>query len=185
MKREELLKIFSGASKEQIDQVMALNGADITREQQRAKANLDDLSARLERAGETIRAMEGDAGDAQKLRREIEAYKWAEEKRLAQQRRDAERAELEERLDAVLAGRRFVNERLREPVAADFAAALGDKANRGKTDAAVFEELTRDRGYFANQNPAPENMGAFAPIDGGRSRMTALRAAMDLPLNEG
>ena len=37
MKREELNRIFENATKEQIDQVMALNGADVTREQQRSR----------------------------------------------------------------------------------------------------------------------------------------------------
>ena len=89
-----------------------------------------------------------------------------------------------ERLDAVLAGRKFVCERLREPVADDFAAALKDKRNRGRTDAAIFEEMTRDKGYFVSQNPAPENMGAFAAVDGGKSRTAAMRAAMDLPIGK-
>ena len=182
MKREELNRIFEGASKEQIDQVMALNGADVTREQQRVKAELEDATARLARAGETIRALEASAGDAERLRSEIEAYKWAEMKRAEEARRSAERAELMERMDAVLAGRSFVSERLREPVADDFAAALKDRRNRGRTDAAIFEEMTRDKGYFLSQNPAPENMGGFAAIDSGRSRSDALRAAMDLPI---
>ena len=184
MKREELNRIFEGASKEQIDQVMALNGADITREQQRVRAELEDATARLTRAGETIRALEESAGDAERLRSEIEAYKWAELKRAEEARRTAERAELMERLDAVLAGRKFVCERLREPVADDFAAALKDKRNRGRTDAAICEEMTRDKGYFVSQNPAPENMGAFAAVDGGKSRTAAMRAAMDLPIGK-
>ena len=75
MKREELNRIFENATKEQIDQVMALNGADVTREQQRSRAELEELTARLNRAGETIRALEESAGDADKLRSEIEAYK--------------------------------------------------------------------------------------------------------------
>ena len=182
MKREELNRIFENATKEQIDQVMALNGADVTREQQRARAELEELTARLNRAGETIRALEESAVDADRLRSEIEAYKWAELKRAEEERSKAERAELMERLDAVLAGRKFVSDRLREPVADDFAAALRDKRNRGRTDAAIFEEMTRDKGYFVSQNPAPENMGAFAAIDSGRSRTAAMRAAMDLPL---
>ena len=184
MKREELNRIFENATKEQIDQVMALNGADVTREQQRSRAELEELTARLNRAGETIRALEESAGDADKLRSEIEAYKWAELKRAEEERSKAERAELMERLDAVLAGRKFVSDRLREPVADDFAAALRDKRNRGRTDAAIFEEMTRDKGYFVSQNPAPENMGAFAAIDSGRSRTAAMRAAMDLPLGK-
>ena len=182
MKREELNRIFEGASKEQIDQVMALNGADVTREQQRTRAELEDVTARLNQASETIRALEASAGDADKLRSELEAYKWAELKRAEEVRKAAERTELMERMEAVLAGRKFVSERLREPVADDFAAALRDKRNRGRTDAAIFEEMTRDKGYFVSQNPAPENMGAFAAIDSGRSRTTALRAAMDLPI---
>ena len=33
---------------------------------------------------------------------------------------------------------------------------MADKANRGKADSDVFESITRDQGYFANQNPPPK-----------------------------
>ena len=62
------------------------------------------------------------------------------------------------RMDAVLGDRKFTHDRLRDVVAEDFAAALKDKANLGKSDKDIFDALTKDQGYFANQNPAGINM---------------------------
>ena len=42
---------------------------------------------------------------------------------------------------------------VREGVMRDFGAALKDKANVGKGDKEIFEALTKDKGYFASQNP--------------------------------
>lgn len=185
MNRDDIVKIFENAEPEQIRQILALAEAEVKRAQadsaSQLQTELKEVRARLLRAQETIRALEAGAGDVDKLRSEIEAYKWNEARRLEKERAAAARAELMERLDAVLAGRSFVHERMRELIAADFERALADKENRGKTDAAIFEALTRGRGYFASQNPAPADMGAFGAIDGGRSRLSALRAAMDLP----
>ena len=54
MKREEIRKIFTGATREQIDQVMALNGADISRALVRRKG---ESTAHRQRTAETIRML--------------------------------------------------------------------------------------------------------------------------------
>ena len=176
MKREEIRKIFTGATREQIDQVIALNGADISRALVRRKG---ESTAQRQRTAETIRMLEERAAEADNLRGELEKYQREEAQRQAARQRE----ELLARMDAVLNGRSFVSDRLREVVADDFAAALADEANRERSDAEIFDGITRDRDYFASQNPAPP-MAAFAAIDAGRSRMNAMRTAMNLPLGE-
>ncbi len=135
MKREDIARIFEGATKEQIDQIMAINGADVNA----AKSGTDKLK--------------------------IDAYEQAEAQRKADEKAAAEYAELMERLDAALGDRKFIHDRMRDVVAADFADALKDKANRGKSDKEIFDSLTRDQGYFASQNPPPANMAQMGGAD--------------------
>ena len=57
---------------------------------------------------------------------------------------------------------------VREGVMTDFGKALQDKANRGKSDTEIFDTLTKDKGYFASQNP-PANMGGVGNMTTGDS----------------
>ena len=59
--------------------------------------------------------------------------------------------------------RKYLHEMVRAGVMADFGKALQDKANRGKGDKEIFDDLTRDKGYFASQNP-PADMGPVGNI---------------------
>ena len=64
MKREEITAIFPEATKEQLDQIMAINGADI----QHAKAGADDLKTQLEAANGQIAALQVDANEFERLK---------------------------------------------------------------------------------------------------------------------
>lgn len=170
MKREDISRIFEGATEDQMKALLDINSADITNalnkhkgEGEKAKADLDAANAALEEAKATIAKLEASKGDAEKLQAELEAYKAADEKRKEDEKAAAERAELLERLDAVMGGKEFIHERMRDIVAEDFKAALADKANRGKGDAEIFEAITRDQGYFKSQNPPAPNMPKANP----------------------
>ncbi len=172
MRREDISRIFEGATEDQMKALLDINSADITNalnkhkgEGEKAKADLDAANAALEEAKATIARLEASKGDTEKLQAELNAYKEADEKRKADEKAAAERAELLERLDAVLGGKEFIHERMRDIVAEDFKAALADKANRGKGDAEIFEAITRDQGYFKTQNPPAPNMPTPNPVN--------------------
>ena len=61
MKREDITKLFPDATKEQIDQIMNLNGADITK----AKGDLEALKTDLETAKARVRELEQAGNDLQ------------------------------------------------------------------------------------------------------------------------
>lgn len=63
MKREEITAIFPEATKEQLDQIMAINGADI----QHAKGSADDLKTSLAEANAQIEALKIDAEEFKRL----------------------------------------------------------------------------------------------------------------------
>lgn len=156
MKREDIAKIFEGATDEQINKILDINSADIGKAKDasgRVQEELDAANVALAKANDTIKTLEANKDDLEKVQKELDDYKAAEAQRIADEKAAAERAELMERMDAVLGERKFVHDRMRDIVADDFAKALADKANRGKADTEVFEAITRDQGYFASQNP--------------------------------
>ena len=84
-------------------------------------------------------------------------------------------------MDAVMAGRSFVHDKMRDIVAEEFGKAIRDKANLGKADKDIFDAVTKDQGYFKSQNPPAGNMGGAGEITDEAAHMAAMRAAMGLP----
>lgn len=161
MKREDISKQFPDATEEQISTLLDINSKDIGKakgEAAKMQSDLDTANEALKKAQDTIAALEAAKGNTEEIQKKLDEYIAADEKRKEDEQAAAERAELMERMDAVLGDRKFAHDRLRDVVAEDFANALKDKANRGKSDKDVFDALTKDQGYFANQNSAQVNM---------------------------
>lgn len=172
MRKEDINRIFDGATDEQVKALLDINSADITKalgkqksEGEKVQSDLDAANAALAEARATIASLEAAKGDTDKLQKELDEYKAADERRKADEKAAAERAELMERMDAVLGDKQFIHDRMRDIVAEDFKAALADKANRGKGDAEIFEAITRDQGYFKTQNPPAPNMPKPNPVN--------------------
>ena len=171
MKREDISKHFPEATDEQISALLDINSKDIGKakgDTAKIQGDLDAANDALKKAQDTIAALEAAKGNAEEIQKKLDEYIAADEKRKADEKAAAERAELMERMDAVLGDRRFTHDRLRDAVADDFSKALQDKANRSKSDKEIFDELTKDQNYFANQNAPTINMppmGNPSPTD--------------------
>ena len=172
MRKEDINRIFEGATDEQVKALLDINSADITKalgkqksDGEKVQADLDAANAALAEARATIASLEAAKGDADKFKKELDEYKAADEKRKADEKAAAERAELMERMDAVLGDKQFIHDRMRDIVAEDFKAALADRANRGKGDEEIFDSITRDQGYFKTQNPPAPNMPTPNPVN--------------------
>lgn len=150
MKREELKQIAE-LTDEQLDKIMAINGADV----EKVKAKVTALEADLKEAKEA----------ADKINTEFEALKssnaWAEEyktkyealvaeneakaKKAEAERVAREKAEgLDKRFDAVVGEKKFSHDAIRAEYRRRFENALSDKENEGKSDADIFHALTKD-----------------------------------------
>lgn len=160
MRKDDITRILDGITltDAQIKELLDLNSADIGKALNKQKDELTAANDALEKANNTIRDLEKNKGDVDALQKQIDDYKAADEQREADKKAAAERAELMERMSAVLGERKFTHDRLRDVVADDFCKALQDKANRSKSDKEIFDELTKDQNYFANQNAAQVNM---------------------------
>ena len=175
MKREDIARIFDGASEEQVKALLDINSADITKALNRQKDESDKLQTQLDaandalkKANDAINDLKNSAEDAEKLKQRIADYEKADADRQQAEKAAAERAELEERFGAVSGDRQYIHDMVREGVLTDFGKALADKANRGKSDAEIFEAITRDKGFFASQNP-PAGMGPMNNIQQSES----------------
>ena len=163
MKREDITRIMEGVTitDAQIKALLDQNSADIGKALGKQSEELTAANDALAKANNTIRDLEKNKGDVEALQKQIDDYKAADQKRIDDEKAAAERADLLERMDAVMDGRKLLHERMRDLIADDFDAALKDRANRGKSDKDVFDAITLDKGYFASQNPPAQNMGGF------------------------
>ena len=159
MRREDLQAIFEGATEDQLNRAMALNGADITREQNKFKSQLDSANNELSTARQALKELQDSVGDVEGMRKKLKEYEDADKARKEAEEKAAREAELNERFTAVTGQKEFIHDYVRTGVMNDFGKALEDKANRGKSDAEIFESLTKDRDYFKSQNPPMEHMG--------------------------
>lgn len=155
MNKNDIAGILAGIelTDAQVKALLDMNSADITKALNRQKDDLAEVNSALTEARSTIAALEKNKGDVEALQKQIDGYRAADEARQKEAKEAAERAELEGRFNAVSSERKFIHEMVREGVMRDFADALKDKANLGKGDAEIFEALTKDKDYFASQNP--------------------------------
>lgn len=155
MNRTDITGILTGIelTDAQIKALLDVNSADITKALNKQKDDMAATEKALTDARATITELEKNKGDVTELQKQIDAYKEADAQRQKAAKEAEERAELESRFAAVSGERKFIHDMVREGVMRDFDAALKDKANRGKGDKEIFETLTKDKDYFASQNP--------------------------------
>ena len=126
-------------------------------------------------------ALEAARSELEMLRAEVERFRAGEQARMAADEEARRRAEVERRFKAAAGNREFLHEYVRKGLLADFAAALEDAANAGKSDAEVFSALTREKNCFAAQNPPPP---LPAPEAAELERASGGEAFRALPLYE-
>lgn len=144
MTREDIKKHFPEATDEQINGLLDINSRDIGKHKTAAETNAADLK----RAQDTIANLEKNAKDAAALQKTIDDYKAADEKRQADAKAEAERAEHLGRFEKAHAeankDRKWLNEFTRDGIFTQFEKALADDANKGKSDVQIYNSLVND-----------------------------------------
>lgn len=184
MTRNDITKLFPDATKEQIDALLDIHSADIGKAKggsAQLQTDLDAANAALKTAQDTIAELEKHKADTDALQKQIDDYKAADAARKEAETAAKARAALLERMDKVLGGRKLVHERMRGLIADDFQKALADPANTGKSDADVFEAITKDQNLFANQAPDFQMAGIGKVPTGDADYAAQMRAALGLP----
>ena len=144
MTREDIKKHFPEATDEQINELLNINSRDIGKH----KKATDDANAELKTAKETISELEKNKQDTAALQKTIDDYKAADEKRQAEAKAAAERADRLGRFDKAhqeaSKDRKWLNDFTKEGIFAQFEKALSDDANKGKSDVQIYNSIIND-----------------------------------------
>lgn len=144
MTREDIKKHFPEATDEQINELLNINSRDIGKHKKAA----EDSAAELKTAKDTIADLEKNKQDTAALQKTIDDYKAADEKRQADAKAAAERAERMSRFEKAHgeAGkdRKWLNDFTRDGIFSQFEKALADDANKGKSDVQIYNSLVND-----------------------------------------
>ena len=194
MKREDVAKIFEGATDEQINSILDINSADIGK----AKGDYDALKTKLGEAKETIQTLTAEAetlknsgADAEEWKTKFETLRndIAQKEAAAKAEREkAEReADIKSRYNAVCVDKdgkplEFTHEAIRAEYLRKFGEILSDIDNteyKGKSDADIFHALTKDdAAAFKGVQPTVNLKGAN-PLGGAAETNTLLGALQE------
>ncbi len=120
------------------------------------KAELERLKGELAERDVTISNLEKASGDADAIRNELERYKREEaDRKKAEKEAETDRI-LTAAAEQALEGKEFVNDFTRTHFLSELKKAIADPANKDKTAAALFADMTKDLdGIFRNPQQEP------------------------------
>jgi hypothetical protein len=150
MKREELKQIAE-LTDEQLDKIMAINGADV----EKVKAKVTALEADLKEAKETIDKTNTEFEALKSSNAGAEEYKTKYEALVVENEAKAKQAEAERilrektenisnRFNTVLKDKKFSHDAIREAYLKKFGEALESKDFEGQSDEQIIHTLTKD-----------------------------------------
>lgn len=117
---------------------------------------IKDLRAQLAEKDKTISGLEKANGDAETIRKELEGYRQAEaDRKKAEKEAETDRI-LTAAAEQALEGKAFVNDYTRAHFLEELKKAIADPANKGRSAAGLFEDITKDAdGIFRNPQQEP------------------------------
>ena len=191
MKREDVSKIFEGATDEQITAILNINSADIGK----AKADYEDLKKELTTAKlsltdmtselQTLKDSNANAEDWEKKFNDLQTEIAEKEAAAKADREKAEReAEIKSRYNAVCVDKdgkplEFAHEAIRAEYLKKFGEILSDTDNaayKGKSDAEIFHALTKDDAAAFKGVQASLDLPGGKQFGGGAEPTTLLGA---------
>lgn len=140
--------------KETIDTIMAEYGKNVTED----KEKINDLIEQIKTYEAKIVELEEMSKDSEKIQGELTTLKKQLEEEDLKKQQEEENRQLEERIEKAFGDKEFANEFTKKAIMEEMKVLVNDKANKGKSDVELFENLVKDKeGVFANPN-APQNI---------------------------
>jgi hypothetical protein len=144
MTRDDIKKQFPDATDDQINALLNIHSQDIGKHKTAAETAQNELKT----ARETIGNLEKNQSDAAALQKVIDDYKAAEEKRQADAKAAADRAERMGRFEKAHGeaskDRKWLNDFTRDGIFTQFEKALADEANKEKSDVQIYNAIIND-----------------------------------------
>ncbi len=170
MTRDDLRGIVEGITDEQLKKILDIHSADIGRVKNGHEALQQELEAARVRSAEMeekISRLEMSQCEADEMKVKIEELqKVIDQTNQAAEQRLAEE-DLNRRFELVSEDKVFVNELTRKGILAEFATAVRDEGNAGKTDAQVYAEVISSReNLYAPQGGIPSILGSSMGFGG-------------------
>jgi chromosome segregation ATPase len=172
-----------GFTTEQIDFVMAERGKEIEKE----KTKLDDLQkqladkdASITELAEKAKNLDGTESTLKELQDKVATYEQKETERIEAEKQAQIDAELRQRFLANVGENKFKHEDIENGRFNAFKSALADEKFKGKGDAEIFAEVTKDMDLYVN----PQQQTITMPGGGLNKNADSLsqaRAIMGLP----
>lgn len=188
MKRDEL-KAIAELTDEQLDKIMAINGADV----EKVKAKVTALEADVKEKKEAFDKLNSEfeslktanaSGEDWKAKFEaLQAENVAKEKQAEADRILAEKtADIEKRFSDCVGDKKFSHDAIKDSYLKKFADALENAEFKGKGDAEIFHALTKDDATAFTGVQAVKLAGGRPQGNGGQNIDEArARAIMGLP----
>lgn len=152
MTRSEL-KEFGIEDKAIIDKIMDSYGAGV----EKAKADTETLKSQMAEKdkaitelNEKIKAFDGTGETLKELQDKVQAYEQKETERIEAEKQAQIDAELRQRFLANVGENKFKHEDIENGRFNAFKSALADEKFKGKGDAEIFAEVTKDMDCFVN-----------------------------------
>lgn len=191
MKREDVSKIFEGATEEQITSILDINSADIGK----AKGDYENLKEELKASKETaetltreLNTLKEAGASAEEWKKKFEDLSDEIEQKEAAAKAEKEKAEreaeIQSRYNAVCVDKdgkplEFAHEAIRAEYLKKFGEILSDADNaeyKGKSDAEIFHALTKDDAAAFKGVQASLDLPGGKQFGGGAEPTTLLGA---------
>ncbi len=131
-----------------------------------AKEKLDKKISELSEAQATIETLKGNGEDVDKLRQTIADYERKEQERSDAEAKAQELEALKARFTPLRKDNTFLNEGTEKWIFDEFSKALGLEENKGKSDADIYEAITKDKNIYQSPNQvftSPQAKGSGSP----------------------
>ena len=164
MNKQELTNL--GLTEEQANAVFALNGKQITAEQEKNR-QLENALSTLQGENDTYKEKLNDIEvvDVEKLKEEISTLKESISKRQDDDNIAESDKRITENILATIGDKQFTSAYAKNGIISEIKAGLADEKNAGKDISKLFAEITKDKdGIFQNPNP-PAEIGGMGTVD--------------------
>lgn len=179
MKREDVTKIFEGATEEQVSALLNIHSADIGNAKKALETERDSLKEQLKTAQDSLKGFEG--VDVKDLQAKVTAL--TADLAAKQKEHEAKIADMEfsSALDAAISGSKAKNAKaVRALLDVD---TLKASKNQQADIAAAIKKCQEENDYlFGSDEPIKKSVHESGGTgNGGSSPLAAMRAAMGLP----
>ncbi len=144
-----------------------------------SKEKFDEKDNALKTANDTIKKLQDDGADVEKLRQTIADYEAKEQKRLADEKLAQEEQGYKDRFSKLYGENKFLNEGTEQWIFNEFKSAIALEENKGKSDADIYAAITKDKNIYESPNKFA-NPPAHGGSNSGDDELKAARAIMGL-----